>query len=211
MSPPAPEEGKCYSTDTVYDGDDTCHPGGEIVTVRRVVDGDTLELTDGRTVRLLGVDAPEADTCAGPGATEYTRSLVESKKVKLYREPGVETDQYDRLLRYVQLAGQSTERGTSLPIYSHDLGNDLVLNGWALPFWGDANLTYMKSIESAKGIAEYQPQGMYAPPCGEPAVYGDDDGNGVPEWEEEGNVNAPNVNLPDGALTGGYCAKKWWC
>jgi hypothetical protein len=25
------------------------------------------------------------------------------------------------------------------------------------------------------------------------------------------DVNAPHVNLPDGALTGGYCRRHWWC
>ena len=29
------------------------------LTVSRVVDGDTFELSDGRTVRLIGVDTPE--------------------------------------------------------------------------------------------------------------------------------------------------------
>lgn len=25
------------------------------------------------------------------------------------------------------------------------------------------------------------------------------------------DVHGDHVNLPDGALTGGYCARKWWC
>ena len=32
----------------------------QLVTVIKVIDGDTIELTDGRTIRLLGIDAPEA-------------------------------------------------------------------------------------------------------------------------------------------------------
>lgn len=32
----------------------------ETTTVRLVIDGDTFELTDGRRVRMLGIDAPEA-------------------------------------------------------------------------------------------------------------------------------------------------------
>lgn len=44
-------------------------------------------------------------------------------------------------------------------------------------------------------------------------MYGDDDGNGVADYEEDVDVDvdAPNVNLPDGALTGGFCARKWYC
>jgi hypothetical protein len=25
------------------------------------------------------------------------------------------------------------------------------------------------------------------------------------------DIDDDNVNLPDGALTGSYCARKWWC
>jgi hypothetical protein len=48
-------------------------------------------------------------------------------------------------------------------------------------------------------------------------VYGDDNGNGRADYEEgDGNMNAPNVhvphaNLPDGALTGGFCRHHRWC
>ena len=42
-------------------------------------------------------------------------------------------------------------------------------------------------------------------------AFGDDDGNGVAEGEEDGNVIAPNVNLSGGALTGGFCSRKRWC
>ena len=168
----APGEARCHSSDTVYDGDDTCHPGGELVTVRRVVDGDTLEITDGRRVRLLGMDAPEADTCAGPGATEYTRSLVEGNVVKLHGEPGVDVDQHGRFLRYVQYAAVADR--DDQPIYANDLGKSLVLGGWAKPVArSDANATYDKSLDGAENIAEYRPEGIYGPPCGEPLVYGD--------------------------------------
>jgi hypothetical protein len=38
-------------------------------------------------------------------------------------------------------------------------------------------------------------------PSGEPAPVD------VPDVD----VDRPHVNLPDGSLTGGYCAHKWWC
>ena len=40
-------------------------PGGQEVVVRRVVDGDTLRLVDGRSVRLIGVNAPELGKSGG--------------------------------------------------------------------------------------------------------------------------------------------------
>jgi len=62
----------------------------------------------------------------------------------------------------------------------------------------------MESLESAAGIAAYQPEGIYASPCGTPKVYGDDDGNGTADWDDEvdGDVDVPSVNQPNGALTG---------
>lgn len=204
-----PVEAECASEDTVYDGEDTCHPGGELVSVEEVVDGNTLRLDDGRVIRLLGVQVPDLDTCAGPGATEFTRALVEGEQVKLHTEAGTDADDNGRLLRYVQYA--ETADREDLPIYAHDLGGEVVLQGWGKPAKDQANPTYRESLTSAAGIAEYRPEGIYAPPCGSPLVFGDDDGNGIADWEEDGYVDAPDVDLPDGALTGGFCAGKWWC
>lgn len=209
----APMDYCAYHDPNPYTPNGTCRVGGEIVTVARIIDGDTFEVTDGRRVRLLGVDAPAAETCAGPGATGLTRGRIEGQRVKLLSEPGVDRDQYDRLLRYVQTS-ESVDRSRNLPVYAEDLGQNLVLEGWALPYeGGDANADYMDQIRSAVEIAAYRPEGMYAAPCGEPKVYGDDDGNGVADWDEDGNdgADAPNGNLPDGALTGGFCARKWYC
>lgn len=206
-----PQEAPCYSTST-YSGDGTCRQGGEIVSVRRVVDADTLELVDGRTVRLLAVDAPVLDDCAGDGAAAFTRTKVEGKQVKLHVEAGTDTDEAGNLWRYVAFSERLDSR-TELPIFAHDLGNELVLAGWAKPRSGGENADYMANLTSAADIAAYRPEGMYAPPCGKPKVYGDDDGNGVADYEEDVDVDvdAPNVNLPDGALTGGFCARKWYC
>ncbi|MEV0052600.1 thermonuclease family protein [Saccharopolyspora shandongensis] len=191
---------KCHSSDTVYDGQRTCHPGGELVTVTRVIDGDTLELAGSRRVRLLGVDAPEADTCAGPGATEFTRSKVQGQQVMLHKKPGVDLDKYGRTLAYIQVG----------VYFAEDLGDALVLEGWAKPYeGGNANPTYMEHIRSSHSIAEYRPSGLYGQPCGKPKVYGDDDGDGDPDYHID--VDSPHANLPDGSLTGGYCARKWWC
>jgi micrococcal nuclease len=93
-----------------------------------VVDGDTLQLADGRTVRLLAVDAPLANECAGPGATSFTRSLVEGKKVKIHAEPGTHTDDKSNLWRYVSYP-EYMDCATKAPIYAKDLGNELVLGG----------------------------------------------------------------------------------
>lgn len=63
--------------------------------VTSVPDGDSLQLADGRRVRLLGIDAPERDQCMATEAREKLRSLVMGKIVKL--EDTV-TDDYGRIL-----------------------------------------------------------------------------------------------------------------
>lgn len=89
--------------------------------VERVVDGDTLKLSGGERVRLIGVDTPEVhysdkllrdakrqnkDIRAiqelGRKASEFTKKLCGGKKVRL--EFDVEKrDKYGRLLAYVYL------------------------------------------------------------------------------------------------------------
>jgi len=74
----------------------------ENVEVARVIDGDTIVITDGTKVRLLGIDAPERGECGYSTATKKLKALVEGKTVNLV---GTKTDKYDRRLAYVDIAG----------------------------------------------------------------------------------------------------------
>ena len=76
--------------------------------VQRVVDGDTVVLSNRDRVRYIGVDTPELHHPKKPvqayarEAMEFNRKLVEGKKVRL--EFDVERrDKYNRLLAYVYL------------------------------------------------------------------------------------------------------------
>ena len=76
--------------------------------VRRVVDGDTVVLTDGQRIRYIGVDTPELHHPRKPveayarEAKEFNRRLVEGKKVRL--EYDVQRyDRFGRVLAYVYL------------------------------------------------------------------------------------------------------------
>ena len=93
----------------------------EDILVTRAVDGDTLLLESGERVRLIGIDTPEMHEsqklykdsqrakqdiatikALGRRAYEFTRNLVENKRVRL--EFDVEKkDQYGRMLAYVYL------------------------------------------------------------------------------------------------------------
>ncbi len=82
----------------------------EKVRVARVVDGDTIELEDGRKVRYIGIDTPETVDpkkpvqCFGREAYLENKSLVEGKEIEMERDVS-ETDHYGRLLRYVWAEG----------------------------------------------------------------------------------------------------------
>ena len=80
-----------------------CSSPPEIATVSRVIDGDTIIINTGHTVRYIGIDTPEVhpelEAC-GMEAWQANRQLVEGKEVRLERDVS-ETDKYGRLLRYV--------------------------------------------------------------------------------------------------------------
>ena len=84
----------------------------ELVLVERVVDGDTLVLSGGDRVRLIGVDTPETHHPSkpvqpfGPEAYEFTRGKVEGKRVQLKFDPGETKDRYGRTLAYVYIDGE---------------------------------------------------------------------------------------------------------
>lgn len=102
------------------------------VAVVRVVDGDTLLLTGGERVRVLGIDSCETSTRQGAAATAAARGFVGDGPAVLGVEPGVERDRYGRLLRYVSVPGRG------------DLGEFMVGFSHTGVYWGrgDASPAY---------------------------------------------------------------------
>lgn len=78
----------------------------EKAMVKRVIDGDTIELADGRKVRYTGIDTPETVdprkpvACFGKEASDKNKALVLGKVVELEKDIS-EIDKFGRLLRYV--------------------------------------------------------------------------------------------------------------
>jgi micrococcal nuclease len=81
---------------------------GEQVSVKRIIDGDTIQLADGRYVRYIGVDAPEINhqlnTAEPFGFEARTRNaeLVDSHRIRLEFDAEL-LDAYGRTLAYVFL------------------------------------------------------------------------------------------------------------
>src|SRR5689334_12298903 len=81
-------------------------PVAHVYRVVRVVDGDTIDLTNGAKVRLVQIDTPEVYfglECWGrPASAETKKLLPPGTAVRLTAEPATDSvDQYGRLLRYV--------------------------------------------------------------------------------------------------------------
>ncbi len=80
--------------------------------VTRVIDGDTIQIDTGDTVRYIGIDTPETNhprkgvECFGKEAKLKNTALVLSQFVRLEKDIS-ETDRYGRLLRYVFLESDS--------------------------------------------------------------------------------------------------------
>jgi endonuclease YncB( thermonuclease family) len=70
--------------------------------VTQVIDGDTIELGNGQSVRVVGIDTPERGECGFDTATANMQRLVLGKQVRL-RTSDEDTDRYGRLLRYVDV------------------------------------------------------------------------------------------------------------
>ena len=128
-------------------------------SVRRVVDGDTVQLADGRLVRYIGIDTPEMRRRMNgrwiedpqPMAHEATganRRLVEGKRVRL--EYDVQThDRFGRLLAYVYVDGVM-------------VNEELLHQGLAQLLTIPPDVKYVERFRAAAAQARAARRGMWA-------------------------------------------------
>ena len=88
-------------------GDNSDMVEDKIVT--KIIDGDTIIIEGGETVRLLGYDCDERGKECYQGAKERMEELVLGKSVIVKRE-GDDKDQYGRSLRYIFLEGKNINK-----------------------------------------------------------------------------------------------------
>ena len=163
--------------------------GGETVTVDRVIDGDTF-VAGGQKVRVLGIDSCESNTYGGKQATDMAKTMLEGQQVVLRTEPGVDRDKYGRELRYVAMSVSGSDFGDYMVSYDHTA----VYAGK-----NEASAAYV-----AKLRADDDNGRTCSAPAQSPSTSSDD--NGSINWPSPGDQG-----LPDGALTGGFCARHRWC
>ena len=79
-----------------------CIQLADTVSCTSVIDGDTIRLDTGKTVRLIGIDAPELSQPGGEMSRQYLAQMIIGKKITL--DKGYEDrDKYNRLLRFVYI------------------------------------------------------------------------------------------------------------
>ncbi len=127
--------------------------------VRNVIDGDTIKLADGRSVRYIGIDTPEAMKRRGKNwefdpepyavaAKEYNRELVSGKRVRL--EYDVEKqDKYGRWLAYVHVDDNVM------------INSELLRQGLAVLYTFPPNVKYMDLLLEAQNEARRNKRGLW--------------------------------------------------
>lgn len=85
----------------------TLPTGSTTSRVVSVVDGDTVKLSNGATVRLIGFDTPEVGKCGSGSATKLMKELVLNKSVTVSNPTTVrDADKYGRALRSISVNGK---------------------------------------------------------------------------------------------------------
>jgi endonuclease YncB( thermonuclease family) len=121
--------------------------------IARVIDGDTVALTNGRKVRLVQIDTPEVGggECYSQAARKALLRLTPvGSTVVLESDPGLDNvDRYGRLLRYVK------HKGINVNIR-------LVFDGAAAPyFYRSQRGRYAERLIAAAGQAKVARRGFW--------------------------------------------------
>lgn len=131
---------------------------GERAVVSKVVDGDTLELVSGKTVRFIGIDTPETVDprrpvgCFGKEASNETKGLLSGKEVILQKDVS-DTDKYDRLLRLIFLPLQNGQI-----LFVNDY---LVREGFARVLTYPPDVKYNEKFRQAENEAKENKRGLW--------------------------------------------------
>ncbi len=125
----------------------------ESTTVTKVIDGDTVEIADGRRVRYMGINTPEKAKCFASQATKENEQLVLNKKIRLEKDAS-NRDKYGRLLRYLYVTDESGQE-----IFVNDF---LVRQGFARVLSIPPDLKFENQFNAAADEAKFQQRGLWS-------------------------------------------------
>lgn len=140
--------------------------------VGKVVDGDSLDLTDGRRIRLLGIDAPEKGNCQSDTAQQLLQGNALRKHVRL---KNIVKDSYGRILANVIVEDFSTwisylrwrfwgKKGSIFPSPDPYLNRLVVSQGLAWNTNSNAP-EYKEQIKMAESYAKEKRLGLWSDRC----------------------------------------------
>ena len=120
------------------------------LSVVEVSDGDTLKLSDGKTFRLYGVNAPEVKEPYYEEAKVFTQNLILGKEISFEQEANYKVDKFGRELGYVFVDGVN-------------LNLELVRNGLArvVLYEKRAKIKYQDELLSAEKVAREKRMGVW--------------------------------------------------
>jgi len=120
------------------------------LTVVEVSDGDTLKLSDGKTFRLYGVNAPEVKEPFFEEAKVFIQNLVLGKEISFEQETNYKVDKFGRELGYMFINGIN-------------LNIELVRNGLArvVLYEKKAKIKYQDELLSAEKEAKEKKLGVW--------------------------------------------------
>ncbi len=127
--------------------------------VKRVVDGDTIELDTGEHLRYIGIDTPETKhpkkpvQCYGEEAYQANKKLVEGKSIRIEKDVS-NVDRYKRLLRYVYVSTQASPSGILVNDY-------LVRNGFAFATTFPPDVKFAEQFLDAQREAREKNLGLW--------------------------------------------------
>lgn len=131
---------------------------GEKAYVVKVVDGDTIEITGGQSIRLIGIDTPETVDprrpvgCFGKEASNETKKLLTGREVILQKDVS-DTDKYKRLLRYIYLP---LDQGQILFVNDY-----LVREGFARVMTYPPDVKFNDQFRMAEQVAKAKKLGLW--------------------------------------------------
>jgi endonuclease YncB( thermonuclease family) len=128
------------------------------VRVTDVVDGDTIKVSTGQTLRLIGVDTPETVDprkpvqCFGREASARAHALLDGTRVRLEYDPTQgRLDKYGRTLAYVWMADGRLYNET------------IIAEGYAHEYTYDIPYRYRDAFRAAQRSARLHNRGLWSP------------------------------------------------
>ncbi len=120
----------------------------KFIEVMKIQDGDTVQLVNGRFLRLIGINAPEKDEFYYQEASDKLTELVLNKVVRLEKDIS-ETDKFGRLLRH---------------IYMNDIfvGLEMLKGGYARVLTIPPDKKYAAEFKAAEAEAKAKKLGIWS-------------------------------------------------